>query len=79
MFIKIGKTRINLDNVSNLWWEHKKQEWSADEIEHAYFLHVEYATDATGEMFRFDTAEEWEKARKILDYAIKPLDLKPGA
>lgn len=73
MFIKIGKARINLDNVSNLCWV------SDNVITHTYELRIEYLTDTTEERFKFDTPEELEKARKIFDDAIKPLDLKPGA
>ena len=74
MFIKIGGKQINLDNVSSIRWVINNAE-----VRPCYDVEVDYLSDTVGDTIRFDTKAEWEKAWKIFDYAIKPLDLKPGA
>lgn len=78
MFVKFRNLRVNFDNVVNYWFQDKQEDWHIRgqiDIKHRYFLNIEYIGRDEPEHIEFQTKEEWESAKTILDTLIKPFDI----
>lgn len=78
MFVRIKNLRVNMDNVTNYWFEDKQEEWHIKDvidIKHRYFLNIEYVGQKEPEHIEFSTREQWDSAATMLDSITKPLDI----